>query len=263
MKINPIDLKVQKGGDNFLGRFIDHELTYGRHIIRNFLRKIPEVALVVDIGAGYGDDLDIARTVFPDSSLNAIECGNNFFETLQSKNINIHRINIEKAEFPFDDNSVDLYMANNVLEHTKEIFWIFHEITRSLKTGGHVIIGLPNIAALHNRLIFLFGRQPTQLKSRSAHVRGFTPRDFRNFINVIWPAGYSIVDFKGSQFYPFPKATAKILSSIFPSLAFSMFFLLKKNGEYNDEFIKYPVISQLETPYFIGENCREYQYTDE
>ena len=38
--------------------------------------------------------------------------------------------NIERDDLPLADGQADLIIANQVLEHTKEIFWIFHEVSR-------------------------------------------------------------------------------------------------------------------------------------
>jgi len=37
--------------------------------------------------------------------------------------------------------------------------------------------------------------------------------------------------FKGSNFYPFPSFVAKVLGNLFPSLAVSIFFLLRKEKD--------------------------------
>jgi SAM-dependent methyltransferase len=106
--------------------------------------------------------------------------------------------------FPFDDGSFDIIIANQILEHTIELFWIFHEITRVLKKGGgKLIIGVPNLASLHNRFLLSIGRQPTSIKSASAHIRGFTKPDMVCFVNTCWPGGYKLVKWGGSNFYPF------------------------------------------------------------
>ena len=38
-----------------------------------------------------------------------------------------------KGTAPFEDETVDILIVNQILEHCKEIFWIFHELTRVLK----------------------------------------------------------------------------------------------------------------------------------
>ena len=57
-------------------------------------------------------------------------------------------------------------IANQILEHTKEVFWIWHEIARVLAPQGQLILGVPNLASAHNRLLLLLGRQPTRDQDR-------------------------------------------------------------------------------------------------
>jgi hypothetical protein len=52
---------------------IDRTLNYGRHHVRNFLRSAAPYHTVLDVGAGGGEDLMLAREVQPDAQLNAIE----------------------------------------------------------------------------------------------------------------------------------------------------------------------------------------------
>jgi len=73
----------------------------------------------------------------------------------QQQGIVVHSLDIERDRFPYADASVDLIVANQIIEHTKEIFFIFSEISRVLKTGGLAIIGVPNLGSLHNRIALL------------------------------------------------------------------------------------------------------------
>ncbi|MCP4109528.1 MAG: methyltransferase domain-containing protein [Desulfobacteraceae bacterium] len=260
INISRKEIKRQTGGSGFLGHLIDHNLTYGRDVIRNFLFKAAPYCNVVDLGAGSGIDLTIAKEINKDSVLTAIECGRVYSDNLTKKGFKVISINIEKNIFPFEDESVDIFIANQVIEHTKEIFWILHEISRCLKVGGHLILGVPNLASLHNRFLLLVGEHPTQLKCYSAHVRGFTRNDTIKFFKEVWDDGYCLRKFSGSQFYPFPNKIAKILPKFFPSMSFSIFFLLKKNKKYINEFLIYPIVKELETPFYIGQNSELYQY---
>ena len=89
----------------------------------------------------------------------------------------MNSIDLEKDIFPYDNDFFDVIIVNQILEHTKELFWIFHEATRVLTVGGKLIIGVPNLASLHNRILLLTGQHPTPIKSSSPHVRGFTRPD--------------------------------------------------------------------------------------
>lgn len=232
---------------------VERSLNYGRHIIARFLREIRPYQVVVDLGAGHGDDLLIAQAVFPLCEIVAVETFPPYIAELERAGITVQAANIERDVLPFADQSVDVVITNQILEHTKEIFWIFHEVSRILKVGGHWIIGVPNLASLHNRLLLLFGKQPTSLKNFSAHVRGFTKGDLLYGLSQAFPNGYVLSRFAGSNFYPFPPLIARSLAFLFPSLAWSIFFLLKKNKSYHSEFQDYPVYHRLETNFWLGQ----------
>jgi len=163
---------------------VDKNLNYGRHIIDNFANQIKEYNNVVDIGAGSGDDLMIYKKYSPTASLIALEGYEPNISKLEARGIKTYMHNLEKDKFPFENNSIDVINANQILEHTKEIFWIFHEVTRTLKVGGHFVFGVPNLASLHNRLLLCFGKQPTPIQNDSAHVRGYTKSDILQFLKI-------------------------------------------------------------------------------
>jgi len=88
------------------------------------------------------------------------------------------------------------------------------------------VLGVPNLASLHNRLLLVIGKQPTSIQNSSAHVRGYTKSDILKLLRIY--GGYEVIVFKGSNFYPFPLLLAKPLAKCFPNMAWSIFFLLKK-----------------------------------
>jgi len=143
-------------------------------------------------------------------------------------------------------------IANQILEHTKELFWIAHEVSRILRKGGHFIVGVPNLASAHNRLLLAFGRQPTCIRSYSAHVRGFTKGDLLSFLESGFPGGYDCRKTAGSNFYPFPAPVARPLAKLLPNLAVTFFLLLRKQLPYTGAFLVAPSREQFETPFYVG-----------
>jgi SAM-dependent methyltransferase len=231
---------------------IDRNLNYGRHHIRSFLVQSQPFQTVLDLGAGSGTDLLLASEINPASQRIAVEVHPPNVAKLRGIASRVFSINIECEPLPFEEGQVDVVIANQVLEHMKEIFWIFHEVSRVLPVAGKFIIGVPNLAALHNRILLLLGRQPSPIKTASAHIRGFTKPDLLRFANSCFPGGYELVAWGGSNFYPFPAAVARGLASLFPGLAWGIFLLLEKKKEYRGEFLHYPVAEQLETNFFLG-----------
>lgn len=232
---------------------VDKSLNWGRRNIEKFLSNIHNGEIIVDIGAGLGTDLDISKKYFPNAQRIAVEAYPPYQQILFSKGYKVISLNIENEKLPFEDSSVDIIMCNQIMEHCKEIWWILHEITRVLKVGGSYIVGVPNLASFHNRCLLAIGEQPTSIQNQSAHVRGYTKKDFIKFLNSGFKGGYTLNQFAGSNFYPFPPSIAKPLASIFPTLAWSIFFEFKKQKNYNDNgFLVFPRTEKLETNFYLG-----------
>jgi SAM-dependent methyltransferase len=233
---------------------IDRTLNYGRHHIRRFLSSSGNCQKVLDLGAGRGEDLLCARDVNPNAALYGLEAHPANVQLLRSKGVDVKSVDIEREKFPFAPESLDVVMANQILEHTKEIFWIFDQISRVLKVKGHLILGVPNLASLHNRLLLALGMQPTPIQNNSAHIRGFTKGDVLRLLESAFPEGYQLVGFGGSNFYPFPSVIARPLAAVFPTMAWGIFFDFQKVKPYSGEFLRYPVQEQLETNFYIGQD---------
>jgi SAM-dependent methyltransferase len=231
---------------------IDRSLNYGRRVVARFLAEAGPLANVLDLGAGWGDDLAAARRLHPGATLYGVETHAPAVLDLQSQGVHVLQCNLERDRLPLADASMDAVIQNQVLEHAKEVFWIIHEATRVLAVGGSMILGVPNLASLHNRVLLVAGRQPSVIKTLSAHVRGFTKPDLLGFLAGAFPGGFETADFAGSNFYPFPAPLARPLAALFPTLAWGMFFRLVKRRAYRGEFLDYLARNPLETNFYTG-----------
>ena len=255
--------KNMKSGTEFLN--------YGRQIIRDwgglYLDGLAREAAnagdmsptfrVLDIGCGHGTDIwnikeeAEKRARLDDRSvtveLHGIENYPPYVKELKEVGIAVHSLDIEREEYPGADGSYDIVIANQVLEHTKELFWIFAETARLLKPGGLFLVGVPNLASLHNRFLLLFGQQPTCQQNMSAHVRGFTRPDLRTFAET---GGYfRMAGYAGSNFYPFPPALSRPMARVFPALAWGLFARLERTDAQGD-FLECLTDDMLETPFY-------------
>jgi len=171
------EIPGSRGGQHAFAKFIDYSEGYGSHVIQSMISKVPHPKSVIDIGAGTGRDLQYAKKIHPSARTIAIEACQEYAASLVGRVDEVHIVDIERGKLPFPEKSIDIIIANQVLEHTKEVFWIFHEITRVLAPGGYLIFGVPNVLSLHNRILGLFGGHPTQHKLYSGHVRPFSKSD--------------------------------------------------------------------------------------
>jgi len=74
-------------------------------------------------------------------------------------NPQIKTLNIETEKFPFPNDSFDLIIFTEILEHlVKTPVIALREIHRVLKKNGHLIISTPNVCSSAKRLLLLFGK---------------------------------------------------------------------------------------------------------
>lgn len=240
------------------------ELNYGRHIIEAWGadEALSRAALgennirILDLGCGSGTDLlNVSREAESRGvsrhalELSGFEVHGPYREVCEAAGITTHAIDLEENIYPGEDASFDIVIANQILEHAKEVFWIMGEVGRLLKPGGKFIVGVPNLASLHNRFLLAAGHQPTVQQTLSAHVRGFTVPDFCSFAEK---GGYfKVKDIKGSNFYPLPGALARPLARLFPGMAWGIFFLLERT-ERAGSFLECLYEDFLETNFYGG-----------
>ncbi len=96
---------------------VDHTETYGRHILDDIAKGL-RIDVCVDLGCGSGDDLMIVKKHHEQVRCTGIDFGDWNKEVLKSKGIESISVNIENQPLPFGNETVDLIIANQVLEHT-------------------------------------------------------------------------------------------------------------------------------------------------
>ena len=168
----------------------------------------------------YGQQLGISQLfwvdVFPD-----------MMEEAHKNSVIVKTCDLEKDPLPFEDSFFDIVIANQIFEHLKQIYRPLSEIHRVLKPRGVLLFSVPNLASLHSRILFLFGKQPGSLKIFDAHVRGFTPGELKKFLT--FNNLFSIIKFTGSGYYPFPPCISIPLSKLLKRSSVFQVFLLQKN----------------------------------
>jgi len=134
----------------------------------------------------------------------------------RSRGIDVGELDLEATSFPWGDEVMDVVIANQVLEHLKNVWLPMAEMFRVLKVGGWLIVSVPNPASLHNRLLLLLGHQPTSIRTVGPHVRGFTAREIQRF--VTHGQVLALEQTMGIGLYPLPirwsRGPARICTSV-------------------------------------------------
>ena len=75
------------------------------------------------------------------------------------KGISVTIANLNQG-LPYANNSFDVVIANQVIEHLPRTDLFVKEILRILKPGGYVVVSTPNLGSWHNIAFLLVGFQP-------------------------------------------------------------------------------------------------------
>jgi SAM-dependent methyltransferase len=101
-----------------------------------------------------------------------VRCCDLYPEIFRLDGVDIHRGNLD-AELPFGDRSFDYLTCVEGLEHIENPQQAMREFARVLKPGGHLIVSVPNILNVEERLKWLLHGYTSHFKpiSRSAAAR--------------------------------------------------------------------------------------------
>lgn len=195
--------------------------------LAKLLVSIPQPENLLDVGCGDGVKTAMFADMLavPANKVYGIELKDKYIAQVRNK-LNIKKIDLEKDRFPFDDQEIDTVICNQVLEHLKNIFHPLGEIDRVIKKGGHLVIGIPNLAALHNRILMLLGRQPMCNEIKGPHVRCFTHHGFLKFLKE--NQNFALLSVQGATIYPLPYPFVSVLGRYFPGISAYTFYLLQK-----------------------------------
>lgn len=222
-----------KASPGFFKRFLNFALRTGEETIRlhndfcRMLGLVGSAGSLLDVGSGDGVLTAEYKRILniPDDKICGIEVLDKYTDKYPPY-IKVSKVNIETERFPYPDESFDLVVCNQVLEHLKNIFLPLSEMERTLKPGGHLAIGVPNLAALHNRVLLFFGFQPMCNNITGPHVRCFAHKDFLRFL--LSNPGFRLVACSGSSLYPLPFPLVESAARFMPGLSAYTFYLLRK-----------------------------------
>ena len=123
---------------------------------------------LLEVGFGNGSLLRRVRNQFPNLVLTGLEVSDRHKNTLEKMGIAFF-----KGEIRDLDRTFDLIIVNNVLEHTHDPLDFLLECGRCLRSGGRIIVGLPNINSatydviIADHVIHTHARHVTHLAQRA------------------------------------------------------------------------------------------------
>ena len=147
----------------------------------------------------------------------------------RARGVQVAALDLECEPFPYADATFDVIVINQVLEHLKNIWLPLAEMYRTLRPGGVLVASVPNLASLHNRVLLAGGVQPTSIRVRGPHVRGYTVREFTALLGL---GGVLTVEaVHGVGFHPLPPRVGAPLARLWPGASHTPVYVARKRVE--------------------------------
>ena len=211
---------------------VSYSDNYGRDVIEQWIRLTASskpLTSCLDIGCGTGMDLELVKNICGDTTIYGLDIDETHFEQCALLGIQTKKVNLESEQIPFSSETFDLVIANQVFEHLKNWAFVLSEVARVLKPGGVMILGVPNLASFHNRILLMVGQQPTCIDTAGMHVRGFTYPGLTSVIE--YKNIFKIKDCQGRVFPPLPRRIGLTASYLWPKASSGLFLLCERTGD--------------------------------
>lgn len=202
--------------------------------IRDLVRALPrgdgkEPPRLLDVGCWDGEATAGYAAAMGGARLAGVEVFEAPARAAEQRGLEVARLDLEHDDFPWPTGSFDVVVANQVFEHLKNIWQPLSECYRVLRPGGHLVISVPNLASLHNRILLALGRQPTSIRTLGPHVRGYTLRELEALLQL--DGALEVVQARGVGFYPLPARLARPLARAWTGASHTPVVVARKVAE--------------------------------
>jgi SAM-dependent methyltransferase len=194
--------------------------------IATLAKGLPEPRLL-DLGCDAGGRTSWVAQRIGASEMHGVELAADRAALATEKGVKV--ISADLCEpLPYDADSFDVVMSNQVIEHLADTDTFVREIHRILRPGGIAVVSTENLAAWHNVVSLVFGWLPFSLTNISevrrgignplglhrgepgeprGHLRVLTLRGLRELFEI---HGLHVDTVVGAGYFPLPRAVARL-----------------------------------------------------
>ncbi len=181
----------------------------------------------LDFGPGSGRWINFIKKEKP-NKIFAIDISDKVIELNKKNCSKIFKLDFEKRKIPLLNNSIDLILCLEVLEHLRQPDHFLKEIMRLLKKDSIAVFSIPNLLSFSSRVRVMLGLLPIAIVSDPTHIKFYRKKDIIKIFSVFniklkfYSSSFSLNIFN-------PKSKFKIPTiSFFSSLDDSLIFTIKK-----------------------------------
>jgi methionine biosynthesis protein MetW len=195
--------------------------------VREIIKKLMQDkrGKVLDVGCGDGTLLEPFCGRYECYGVDVSEVQ---LKQAEMKGLRTRRVDLESSRLPFDDESFDLIVCSETIEHLLDVDNLLHEIHRLLRLGGTFVLTFPNVNQPVSWPMQIVYDLPPRFSARykSPHVRDYTLRIVKN---VLVNFGFEIANVTGTYVYPFEGKFSQWLATCFPRLSEKILVVSEKH----------------------------------
>jgi SAM-dependent methyltransferase len=230
----------------FLARIYGDAMVLNDRLVMESLASCGPFKSILDVGCWDGEKTMEYAKVCDAKNIYGIEIVEEAADKARQKGVQNFSLKADQDKWPFQDESIDCVVSNQVVEHLSDVDHFFGEASRVLKKGGFLITSTNNLASWHNIFPLFFAWAPFDLTNSSrissgignplaihrgercdkvtwTHKCVYTPRWLFEWQKQY---GFNKIGYKGSGFYPFPASWG----NYFKNHAAFMILTVQKEG---------------------------------
>ena len=187
------------------------ENTFHLFKVYELINKLKGIRKGIDIGCSDGS---FALKLKKDFNIDmyGMDIAEGAIKSCNQKGIKGILHNLEN-QMPFKENTFDLVVLTEVIEHIFDTDFLLTEINSILNKNGYLVITTHNINSLTNRIKILLGKYPTHCEYKAkgcGHIRVY---NFNVLIKQLEENGF-IIEKVTSPNFPFPIKILKVNNTI-------------------------------------------------
>lgn len=161
----------------------DYRTRAQHQLAMTLLREIPPGAAqsIIDVGCGMGEFADGLEA--SGHTVSRVDGADHCVQYNRNKHHHCDCVDLESGVLPFADNTFDVAVSLDVIEHLWNTDHYLSELQRVTKPNGYVILSTPNYNYIRYRVLCAVGRFD-QFTYNSRHKKFFTVSSFKQVLEA-------------------------------------------------------------------------------